>query len=122
MAFHQLATRGFELKVEFPDGRTEYRHIYPVAWDDPEANDFRVINQFPIHGHNDRRPDIIIFINGLPLVVFELKDPYAEQPTVEDALNQIQHYSHDIAQLFDYNALTVISDGVTSLHGMWTAD
>ncbi len=122
MAFHQLVTRGFELKVEFPDGRTKYRHIYPIAWDDPEANDFRVINQFPIHGQNDRRPDIIIFINGLPLVVFELKDPYAEQPTVEDALNQIQHYSHDIAQLFDYNALTIISDGVTSLHGMWTAD
>ena len=70
---------------------------------------------------NDRRPDIVIFINGLPLVVFELKNPYSEKPTVDDAFNQIQHYTHDIPQLFDYNAFVVVSDGVTTLHGVWTA-
>lgn len=125
LAFHQILTRGFDLKVELPGaphGETEYRHIYPVNWDEPLKNDFRAINQFPIHGQNDRRPDIIIFINGLPLVLFELKNPYSEKPTVEDAFNQVQHYTHEIAQTFDFNALTVISDGITSLHGVWTSN
>jgi len=121
LAFHQMLTRGFDLKVKFPSGKTEYRHIHPVNWDEPLKNDFRVVNQFPIHGQNDRRPDIIVFINGLPLVLFELKNPYSEKPTVEDAFNQVQHYTHEIPQTFDFNALTVISDGVTTLHGVWTA-
>jgi len=121
LAFHQMLTRGIELKVEFPDGHSEHRHIYPVHWDEPHQNDIRAINQFPIHGQNDRRPDIIIFINGLPLIVFELKNPYDEKPTVEDAFNQVQHYTHEIPQLFDYNCFVVISDGITTLHGAWTS-
>src|SRR6266498_98913 len=121
LAFHQMLTRGLELKVEFPDGRVEHRHVYAVNWDKPHKNDIRAVNQFPIHGQNDRRPDVIIFVNGLPLVVFELKNPYNEKPTVEDAFNQVQHYTYEIPQLFDYNALIVISDGVTTLHGVWTA-
>lgn len=121
LAFHQLLTRGFDLKVKFPDGKTEFKHIYPINWDEPTANDFRVINQFPIHGQNDRRPDIIIFVNGLPLVLFELKNPYSEKPTVEEAFNQVQHYTYEIPQVFDFNAFTVISDGITTLHGVWTA-
>jgi type I restriction enzyme R subunit len=121
LAFHQMLTRGLELKVEFPDGRVEHRHIYPVNWDEPHKNDVRAINQFPIHGQNDRRPDILIFVNGLPLVLFELKNPYDEKPTVEDAFNQVQHYTYEIPQLFDFNALVIISDGVTTLHGVWTA-
>jgi type I restriction enzyme R subunit len=122
MAFHQMLVRGFELSVEFPGGRKEHRHIHAIDWDNPEQNEFLVVNQLPIHGQNDRRPDILIYINGLPLVVFELKNPYSDQPTVDDAFNQIQHYRHEIGQLFDYNALTVISDGVTTLHGQWPAN
>lgn len=122
MAFHQNLTRGIEVKVELPSGRVEHRHIYAVDWDNPENNDFLVVNQFGIHGKNDRRPDIVIFVNGLPLVVFELKNPYDEHPTVNDAHNQIGHYRHDIPQLFEFNAITVISDGVTTLQGAWTAD
>lgn len=121
LAFHQMLTRGLELKVEFPDGRVEHRHVYAVNWDEPHKNDVQAINQFPIHGQNDRRPDVIIFVNGLPLVVFELKNPYDEKPTVDDAFNQVQHYTYEIPQLFDYNAFVVISDGVTTLHGVWTA-
>lgn len=122
LKFHELLTRGFDLKIEHPTGRVEHQHLYPIDWENPQANDFWAVNQFPIHGQNDRRPDIIIFINGLPLVVFELKNPYAEKPTVEDALNQIQHYTYEIPQLFDYNAFVVVSDGLTTLHGVWTAD
>ncbi|MCX6376823.1 MAG: HsdR family type I site-specific deoxyribonuclease, partial [Armatimonadetes bacterium] len=122
MHFHQLLTRGFDLKVDFPDGRHEFRRIYPVDWEHPTDNEFLVVNQFPISGQNDRRPDILIFVNGLPLVLFELKNPYDPHPTVEDAYNQICHYRHGISQVFDFNAFTVISDGITTLHGVWSAD
>lgn len=121
MAFHELLVKGYELPVEWPDGRREHRHVYPVNWDEPDKNEFWVVNQFPIRGQNDRRPDVILFVNGLPLVVFELKNPYAKEPTVDDAFNQIQHYRNDIPQLFEFNGLTIVSDGVTSLHGQWTS-
>ena len=121
MAFHEALTRGYELRVEHPDGRVEYRHIYAVDWEKPDNNDFLASNQVSIRGKNDRRPDIVIFVNGLPLAVFELKNPYDEHPTVDDALNQIGHYKHDIPQLFEFNAVTVVSDGVQTLHGPWSA-
>src|SRR5207253_10918678 len=93
-------------------------------------------NQFSISGSNDRRPDIIIFVNGFPLVVFELKNPYDDEPNTYGAFNQIQHYAIDIPGLFEFNALVVVSDGGlvgaadddkphmsgSTLHGMWTAD
>lgn len=118
-AFHEdVLTRGFDLKVEYGDGRVEMRHLWPVDWERPEANDFHVVNQLPVHGQNDRRPDLTVYVNGLPLVVFELKNPYIPEPTVDDALNQLQHYRYDIPQLFDFNAFTVASDGVSTVHGM----
>lgn len=126
MAFHELVTRGVEIRIEHQEGskagQVEYRHVHPIVWDDVTANDFRVVNQLRVTGQNDRRPDLLVFVNGLPLVVFELKNPWDDTPTVAEAHNQIGHYRHDIPQLFDYNSLTVISDGNTTLHGMWTAD
>ncbi len=123
MAFHGLLTRGYDkLKVTRPDGTDEYRHVYAIDWDHPNENYFQVVNQLSVSGSNDRRPDIVLYVNGLPLVLLELKNPYSDKPTVEDALNQIGHYRNHISQLFEFNALTVISDGVTTLHGMWTAD
>lgn len=83
---------------------------------------FQVVNQLPIHGKNDRRPDILVYVNGLPLVLFELKNPYSEVPDYREALNQIQHYIADVPQLFETNALCVVSDGITTQHGMWTAN
>ncbi|MGB8644612.1 MAG: type I restriction endonuclease subunit R [Anaerolineae bacterium] len=121
-AFHQLLTRGFDVKYKTPADEERYEHLYLVNWDEPARNDFSVVSQLPIHGANDRRPDLIVYVNGLPLVVFELKNPYDENPTVEGAYNQIQHYARDIPQLFDFNAFCVISDGVTTLHGMHSAD
>lgn len=121
MAFHKDLTRGIELRVEWPDGRIEHRHVYAIDWGDADNNEFLIVNQLSIHGQNDRRPDLVIFVNGLPLVLFELKNPYSDQPTVDDALNQIAHYRHDIPQVFEFNAVTVVSDGITTLHGMWTA-
>src|SRR4051812_10051843 len=102
MAFHKDLTRGIEIRVEFPSGRIEHRHVYAVDWDCPEANEFLIVNQLPVHGQNDRRPDLAIFVNGLPLVLFELKNPYSDQPTVDDALNQIGHYRNEIPQIFEF--------------------
>ncbi|WP_291162141.1 type I restriction endonuclease subunit R [Gemmatimonas sp. UBA7669] len=121
LAFHRDLMKGLELPVEYPDGRRESVYVWGIDWERPEANDFQVVNQLPVRGQNDRRPDIVLYVNGLPLVVLELKNPWAEAPTVEHAWTQVQHYTHDIPQLFDFNALCVVSDGVTSLHGQWPA-
>ena len=121
MDFHLLCTRGFEVPIDQEDGCRRHVHVHPIAWDAPMSNNFRVVNQLPIRGSNDRRPDIIIYVNGLPLVLFELKNPWEPNFTVEHAHNQVSHYRHDISQIFEFNALTVISDGVTTLHGQWPA-
>ena len=121
-AFHKLICRGYQLQVERDDGSTEDHLVYAIDWANPEANEFLVANQVTIEGANTRRPDLVVFINGLPLLVFELKNPYSERPTVDEALNQIAHYRNHIPQLFDFNAITIVSDGLTTLHGMWTAD
>jgi len=133
--FHALLTRGFEQKYRRPDGTEAFEHIHLVDWQDPTKNDFCIVNQLPIRGQNDRRPDIIIYLNGFPVVLFELKNPYEEEPNTLGAFNQVQHYKAGISQLFDYNALVVVSDGGmvghatddnphasgSTLHGMWTA-
>jgi type I restriction enzyme R subunit len=122
MDFLRGLRRGREIRVEWPDGRVEHRHIHAVDWEHPGRNDFLVVNQLRVKGpQNDRRPDIVVFVNGLPLVLFELKNPWAEKPTVGHALNQIAHYRNDIPQIFDYSAFCVVSDGVTTLHGMHDA-
>jgi len=116
--FHQILTRGFELPYTDPEGQDRIEHIYLIDWDHPTENDFQVISQLPISGHNDRRPDLIVAVNGLPLVVFELKSPYDEYADVAGAFNQLQHYKADIPQLFDFNAFCVLSDNLTTLHGV----
>jgi type I restriction enzyme R subunit len=135
MTFHLLLTGGWDQKYRTPDGTESYVHVQYVDWEQPSANDFCVVNQLTIRGANDRRPDIIIYLNGLPIVLFELKNPYEEEPNTLGAFNQVQHYKAGISQLFDFNALVVVSDGGmagksdddtphavgSTLHGMWTA-
>lgn len=122
MDFLRGLRRGREIRVEWPNGRVETKHVYAIDWEQPEKNEFLVVNQLRVKGpQNDRRPDIVVYVNGLPLVLFELKNPYAEKPTVEHALNQIAHYRNDIPLIFEYNALCVVSDGLTTLHGMYDA-
>ena len=87
-----------------------------------ENNSFYVINQYTIIEYKEKRPDVIIFINGIPLVVFELKSAIKEDTTIENAYNQIKNYQQDIRTLFYYNAFNVISDGVNARIGTITAD
>lgn len=96
-------------------------HVYPIDFENPENNTFTCVNQLEIVGRNRRIPDLLIYINGLPLVVFEFKNWFDTNTTENEALNQIQHYIQDIPQLFEYNVLTIISDGKTAQHGMYPA-
>ncbi len=126
MAFQDLFRRGFILTYT-ENGEEKTEHIYLADFERVEQNDFLVVNQFSIRGPggqtaNSRRPDLVIFINGLPLVMFELKSPWSEYADVVGAHNQVQHYLNDIPQLFTFNAFCVVSDGSTSLHGVHSAD
>jgi len=81
------------------------------------ANDLLAVQQFTVHGQKIRRPDVVLFVNGLPLVVIELKNPGAEQATVKGAWNQVQTYRNDIPAIFAPNAVCVVSDGLGALMG-----
>lgn len=107
-SFHLKCTKGIDLNYEDAQGNEKAVHVYPIDYNKPENNSFWAVNQFSITGKNKRRPDIIIYINGLPLVLFELKNWYDENTNLKEAHNQIEHYTKDIPQLFEYNALTVI--------------
>lgn len=85
-------------------------------------NDFVAVRQLTIFGKKQRRPDIILMVNGLPLVVIELKNPAELSADIESAYNQIENYKHDIPQLFFYNLLNVISDGTLARYGSLSAD
>ncbi|SDH29576.1 type I restriction endonuclease subunit R [Winogradskyella thalassocola] len=119
--FHLKLTKGIEFAYEDASGKEKAVHIYPIDFTSPENNTFWAVNQFSITGKNKRRPDIIIYINGLPLIVFELKNWYDENTNVKEAHNQIEHYIKDIPLLFEYNALTIISDGNEAQHGMFSS-
>ncbi len=119
--FHLKLSTGIDYSWTDKAGNLHLEHIYPINYSNPEQNDFLCVNQFSIQGKNARRPDLIIFINGIPLIVFEFKNPFDATATVDNAFNQIQHYREDIPILFEYNALTVISDGTETLSGMFSS-
>ena len=97
--------------------------VYLIDYENIENNDFLTVNQFTIVEHSEKRPDIIIFINGLPLVVFELKSMTREDVTLEDAYRQLKNYMNNhIPSLFYYNQFLVISDGATAKAGTITCN
>ncbi len=127
MAFQRLLREGYTLRYEAEGGEERHEHLYFLNFERPELNDFLVVNQLTVQGGgpgnpgNTRRPDLVIYVNGLPLVVFELKNPWDAYADVAGAHNQLGHYTVDIPQLFAFNAFCIVSDGNTTLHGMHTA-
>lgn len=119
--FHRKMTQGISISWKDAQGKEYARHMYPINYDAPEANSFICADEVSITGKNNRRPDLIIFINGLPIIVFEFKDMFSADVGVENAHNQIEHYVLDIPQLFDYNAICIASDGMEALHGMYSS-
>lgn len=119
--FHKLLTEGIEVSFKEKD-LIRTKRAYLIDLQHPERNDFLVVNQFTILGVENRRPDLILFINGLPLVVVELKSASDENVGIENAYYQIQTYKKDIESLFNYNAFCVISDGINAKAGSITSD
>lgn len=116
--FYHMLYAGVEIPIE--GDRTYTAKL--IDRNNIENNSFYVINQYTIIEYKEKRPDVIIFINGIPLVVFELKSAIKEDTTIENAYNQIKNYQQDIRTLFYYNAFNVISDGVNARIGTITAD
>lgn len=120
--FHQYLTEGIDIEYR-KDGNIRGDKVYLVDFNDPENNEFLAINQFTIvENNNNKRPDIILFVNGLPLVVIELKNPTDEKATTRNAFNQLQTYKHLIPTLFTYNSLMIASDGWEARCGTLTSD
>ena len=120
-AFHRLLLDGVPVEYKCDDERV-HDHAFLIDFTHLEANRFRVINQFTLTGSKQlRRPDIVVFINGLPLGVLELKSPSAENVDIWDAYNQIQTYKGEIPDLFAYNEALVISEGYNARVGSLTA-
>lgn len=114
--FHKLMTDGIEVTFR-EEGHIRTKKAYIIDFDNIKNNDFLVVNQFAIIENEERRPDLIVFINGIPLVVIELKSASDENVGIDSAYNQIQTYKRDVPSLFNYNAFCVISDGINAKAG-----
>lgn len=110
--FHRMLTEGVDIKFSIRDGKAKTDKVWLIDYADPENNEFIAINQFTVvENHNNKRPDIVLFVNGLPLVVIEIKNAPDEKADVRAAYNQLQTYKQLIPSLFTYNAFMVVSDG-----------
>lgn len=120
--FHRMLTDGVEVEALAPNGGLQGYRVQLVDFDRSAANDFLAVNQFTvIEGHANRRADIVVFVNGLPLAVIELKNLANEEVDAYDAFSQIQTYQQGIPSLFAYNELNVVSDGIDARIGSLTA-
>ncbi|MDT7522058.1 type I restriction endonuclease subunit R [Rhodoferax sp. TBRC 17198] len=120
--FHKLLVNGVPVQYQ-KDGETRGDFVRLVDWETPAKNDWVAVNQFTIKGaRHTRRPDIILFVNGLPLVLLELKNPADENADIWKAFDQIQTYKEQIPDVFQFNEVLVISDGTEALLGSLSAD
>ena len=118
---HKYLTEGVEVEYRKGD-RIVGDKVWLIDYENPTNNEFLVVNQFTIIENNiNKRPDVILFINGIPLVVIELKNAVDENATIHSAFNQLQTYKKSIPSLFLYNTLLVVSDGWEALYGSLTS-
>ena len=122
-SFHRLLTEGIDVSfAEDGNIRTKNVQIVDFSEEGIKNNEFLVINQFTIIENEERRPDLLIFVNGIPLVIIELKSASDENVGIESAYNQIQTYKKDIPSLFNYNAFCILSDGINAKAGTITSN
>lgn len=120
---HRMLTEGVDVEFRDDSGQPASTKIWLIDLDRPEANDWLAVNQFTVvESRANRRPDVVLFVNGLPLAVLELKNAAAENATIEDAFNQLQTYKAQIPSLFRTNVVLVTSDGMEARIGSITAD
>ncbi len=122
-AFQKMLTDGVDVSYRQPDGNMRYTQAKIFDFERWDRNDFLAVNQFTvIEGKVEKRPDMVIFVNGIPLVVIELKSASNEDVDISDAYNQLQTYKISIPTLFTYNSFMVISDGINARAGTLTAN
>lgn len=120
--FHKYLIEGVPVEYPREDGSIAGDYVQVIDFDNPDNNDFLAVNQFTvIENKNERRPDIVLFVNGLPLVVIELKNAADDKATIWTAYNQLQTYKEQIPSLFSYNAVLMVSDGLHARVGTITA-
>jgi type I restriction enzyme R subunit len=120
---HRFLTEGVPVEVRRADGTIGGEQVRLLDFDEPAANDLLAVNQFTvIENRANRRPDVVVFINGLPLAVLELKHPGKPNATLDGAFNQFQTYKDQIGSLFRANAVLIITDGLAARIGSLTAD
>lgn len=120
-AFHRLLSEGVPVSIH-KDGDERGERVWLIDFARPENNEFVVASQFTvIENHQTKRPDLVLFVNGLPLVVIELKNAAAENATLKSAYQQIETYKQSIPSLFSTNAFVVISDGLEAKAGSLSA-
>ena len=119
--FHEMLLKGIPVQIKV-DGSTQGDIVKLIDFHDVSNNDFLVVNQYTVKGtKGNRRPDLVIFINGLPISVIELKNPADENADIFKAYNQLQTYKEELEELFIYNEALIISDGINARIGSLTA-
>ena len=125
-AFHKFVIEGVPVEytaVEDGESKTKHTHAQLMDFTTPDNNEFLIVNQFTITGtKGNRRPDVVVFINGLPISVIELKNPADEHADIWNAFNQLQTYKDEISDLFIFNEALIVSDGWTARVGSLTAN
>ena len=107
----RMLTEGVKVEVENEKGELRGRFVQVFDFENPLNNEFLVVNQFTVQGiEKIRRPDVVVFINGIPVAIFELKNPRIEEATIQTAYQQLQEYKKDILEIFKYNQILAISD------------
>ena len=120
---HRYLADGVHVEMPREDGGSGGDYARLIDFDDADANDWLAVSQFTvIEGRHNRRPDVTLFVNGLPLAVIELKNPGDENATLQGAYNQLQTYKAEIPSLFRSNGVLVSSDGIAARVGSLTAD
>lgn len=115
---YRMLTEGVKIELEAEDGQKRGQIAKVIDFQNLQNNEFLVVNQLAIEGiENVRRPDIAIFVNGIPLALFEVKNPTLESATLESAFYQLQNYKKDIPEIFKYNQILAISDLSQAKHG-----
>lgn len=121
-ALHRLLVDGVTVEYRRPDGSIAGAQAQVIDFGDPDNNDWLAVNQFTVsENRHTRRPDIVLFVNGLPLAIIELKNPADEEATIWTAFQQLQTYKAELPTLFAFNELLIISDGVEARVGTLTA-
>lgn len=120
MVFMDYLQNGVPVKY-FTDGEERSALVYLIDYQDPASNDFTIVNQWTVVENSEKRPDVVLFVNGLPLVVMELKSPSREETDASAAYRQLRNYMHEVPSLFVYNAVCVMSDLTVSKAGTITS-